>query len=69
MRIHGFKSPHFDEYKNSYDFLKLTILLKPLFSRGAGFVSNFQNFVLEGKTGYFFIILDVSLKLVQVESC
>ena len=26
-----------DEYKNSYDFLKLTVLLKPLFQQRCGF--------------------------------
>ena len=47
MRILEFESPHFVEYKNRYDFLKFAVLLKPLFSIGAGIGSKLQNFVLD----------------------
>ena len=50
MRILEFESPDFVEYKNRYDFLKFDVLLKPLFSIGAGIRSKLQNFVLDCKT-------------------
>ena len=37
MRILEFESAHFVEYKNSYDFLKLAVLLKPLFQHRCEF--------------------------------
>ena len=41
----------------------------PCFSRGAGFGSKLQNFVLEVKIEYFSLILDVFLEIIQVKSC
>ena len=39
------------------------------FSKSSGFVSILHNFVLEVKSGYFSLILEVFVELLQVESC
>ena len=56
MRILEFESPHFVKYKNSYDFLKFAVMLKPLFQHRCGNwlqTSNFFSLCLSWIFSYY----------------